>query len=108
MKRTVKVVLTRKADEIQEAMQKVARTALEAQSWANRGALADLRPVMRPAILPQTMPGVFHERFLVGRAFVGVGYFARLCFRIPRHDAGVLVTEWVRSTWSCPTRCCDT
>ena len=39
--RTVHVVLTQKADEIQVAMQKAARTAFEAQSWDTAGALAD-------------------------------------------------------------------
>jgi hypothetical protein len=41
MERTVKIVLTQKADEIHVAMQKAARTAFEAQSWDTAGVLAD-------------------------------------------------------------------
>ena len=39
--RTAQRVLTQKADEIQVAMHKAARTAFEAQSWDTAGALSD-------------------------------------------------------------------
>ena len=41
MERSAQRVLTQKADEIQVAMQKAARTAFEAQSWDTASALAD-------------------------------------------------------------------